>query len=194
MGFAISWFAVQGKEAQQVLDVCGLLRSGRTEEMPDAAISCCALPGGWFLVFANRFDSPLVTRPALEAISADCQVVSCQVEEHVMFSSASCYRNGELSWHVEHDAQKSIYHLASNGVLPAAFDAIYAGLKQEQDEDGGEKAEVDYIHDVPIALAQAVTAFRHDQDIAGAPDQPFEVLQQSGRGIMAAGRPWWKFW
>jgi hypothetical protein len=147
---------------------------------------------GWFLVFANSFDSPLVSEQALSNLSAGCRVVSCQVEEHVMFSSATGYDNGARAWHVEHDAQESIYHFVSTGDVPLALNDIYAALKKEQDAAGGTEADVDYIHDVPVALAKAVTSFRHDEDIQGADAEPFEVLQQERQ--TASTKPWWRVW
>lgn len=193
MGFSISWVAVQGKTPEQVLAQFGLTRTGSREEFPEAPVTCASLGDGWFILFANKFNASIVSDVPLRALSAGCQVVSCQVEEHVMFSSATCYGDGALLWHVEHDAQQGIYHIASNGTLPEQFDAILAALTKEQDEAGGENADTDYIHDVPIVLAQAITSFRHDQDIANAPPEPFEVLAFAKVGA-AGKKPWWKLW
>ena len=190
MGFAISWFAVSGKEPQRVLDELSLSHTGDLEVFPESPLTCASLQGGWFLVFANSFDSPLVSEQALNNLSAGCRVVSCQVEEHVMFSSATGYANGARTWHVEHDAQESIYHLVSNGDVPPAFNDIYASLKKEQDAAGGTEADVDYIHDVPVTLAKAITSFRHDEDIQCADAEPFEVLQQDRR--TTSTKPWWR--
>lgn len=192
MGFAISWLAVSGKEPQQVLDELGLSRTGEAEEIPESPVSAAQLPNGWFLVFANIFDSPLVAKSVLANLSSGCSVVSCQVEEHVMFSSSTCHINGKIKWHVAHDAQESIYHLSTSGDLPAEFSAIYAALKQEQDSSGGGTSDVDYIHDIPVALAKAVTSFRHDEDIQGDPLEPFEILAPAA--APASAKPWWKIW
>jgi len=192
MGFAISWLAVSGKLPEQVLEELGLIRTGESEEIPESSISAAHLPGDWFLLFANEFDSPVVKDSVLQSLSNGCTVVSCQVEEHVMFSSSSCYSNGSETWHVSHDAQESIYQLSSRGQLPQQFNAVYASLKQEQDNAGGDKADVDYIHDVPVALAKVVTSFRHDEDIPGAGPEPFEVLAHGATPRHA--KPWWKVW
>jgi hypothetical protein len=191
MGFAISWLAVSGKDPQQVLQELQLHRTGETEEIPESPVSAALLPTGWFLVFANRFDSPLVADGSLQQLSSGCMVISCQVEEHVMFSSATCYANGKSQWHVAHDAQESIYHLSASGDLPPVFNDIYSSLKQVQDDSGGDKSDVDYIHDVPVSLAQTVTSFRHDHDIQGDSPEPFEVLACSSP---ASAKPWWKIW
>ena len=106
-----------------------------------------------------------------------------------MFSSATCFENGELVWRTEHDAQKSIYDLTSSGELPAAFSEIVASLKQQQDDEGGSSADVDFIHDVPLTLAKSMVGFKHDETGADDPEQ-FEVLRSEG----GTAKPWWKFW
>jgi hypothetical protein len=199
MGYAVSWFAVSGKDPQRVLQELGLSPTGETEEVPDAPIVCAHLPAGWFLVFVNR-DSPVVFwEEPLARLSAGCRVVSCEIEEHVMFSSATCHSNGERVWHVAHDAQKGIYHLETQGQMPPELDGILQSLKNEQDLEGGEKADVDYIHDVAIELAKAITGFRHDEDGEGSDAEPFQVLEHTsstppGRPAGSPSRRWWKFW
>lgn len=191
MGFAISWLALIGKTPEKALAELSLGCTGATEMFPESAMTAARLPSGWFLLFANKFDSPLVSEERLRTLSAGCQVVSCQVEEHVMYSSASCHVNGDQTWRVEHDAQTSIYNIESKGSLPAAFAPIYESLKNQQDTDGGAAAEVDYIHDVPVSLAEAIVGFRHDRDIAGAGEEPFEVLATTSACL---AKPWWKVW
>ena len=196
MGFAISWVAVKKKETQQVLELLNLELTGETEEFPESPITCISISNGWFVVFANKYNSPLVSAKSLEAISKDCMVISCQVEEHVMVSSATCYTNGILSWHVEHDAQENMYHIASSGSVPPEFNEILKAAKKEQDDDGGEDSGVDYIHDVPIVLAQTVTSFRHDENMTDENPKPFDVLKliRSGSKQSTSEKPWWKFW
>ncbi|HEX6373961.1 MAG TPA: hypothetical protein VF006_33845 [Longimicrobium sp.] len=201
MGYAVSWFAVSGKEPEQVLQELGLTPAGETEEVPEAPIVCATLPAGWFLVFSNRTSPLAFSVEPLPALSAGCRVVFCQVEEHTMFSSAACYQDGRRVWHVAHDADKGIYHLETEGELPPEFEGIFRSMKSEQDQAGGEKADVDYIIDVPIELAKAIAGFRHDEDVAGADVEPFRVLEHTT--FAAPSRPstdpptsrsWWRFW
>jgi hypothetical protein len=192
MGFAISWLAVSGKAPEQVLKELRLNRTGENEEIPESPISAAQLPNNWFLVFINEFGSPIVSENSLANLSTNCKVVSCQVEEHVMFSSAALFSNGVESWRVVHDAQEGICNLSTNGQLPGEFAGVYTSLKDKQEKAGGVEADVDYIHDVPVTLAQVVTSFRHDEDIPGSKPAPFEVLNQD----ITAGssKPWWKLW
>jgi hypothetical protein len=194
MGVAISWVAVRGKDPQDVLNFLGLVASGERQDIPEAPLTSAKLPSGWFLVFANQFGSKIASAAMLRELSAGATVVSCQVEEHIMFSSASSYSNGELTWIIEHDAQQGIYHIATRGKLPEQFEGILDRLRQEQDGTGGENSDTDYIHDAPIVLAQALTSFRHDQDIAGASEGPYEVLEKRGQGSAPAKKSKWKLW
>jgi hypothetical protein len=192
MGFAISWLAVSGKAPEQVLKELQLKRTGENEDIPESLISAAQLPNNWFLVFINEFGSPLVSANSLASLSANCKVVSCQIEEHVMFSSATLYSDGAESWRIVHDAQEGMFNLSTNGQLPSEFAGIYTSLKDKQEDAGGVEANVDYIHDVPVTLAQVITSFRHDEDIPGSEPIPFEVLDQDI--TKALSKQWWKLW
>lgn len=77
-----------------------------------------------------------------------------------------------------HDAQEGMFNLSTKGQLPSEFAGIYTSLKDKQEEADDVEADVDYIHDVPVTLAQVVTSFRHDEDIPGSEPVPFEVFNQ----------------
>lgn len=161
MGFAISWLALRAEKAC-ALEAMQLVDSGQTEEVPESSICGTDLPDGWYLVWLNRFGHPIITRKNLETLSKIGQAVTCQVEEHVMVSEASFFDLGRLVWRVTHESEKGIYHCEVEGSVPGKFNDILARLRKAQDDDGGEKAEVDYIFDAPVDLAEAICRFRHD--------------------------------
>jgi hypothetical protein len=47
----------------------------------------------------------------------------------------------------------------------------------QQDTEGGESADIDFIYDVPADLAKDQTGFRHDQEIPGMSGDAFQVLE-----------------
>jgi hypothetical protein len=192
MGVGISWIAVQGKAPEAVLAHFGLARTGRkVEDFMDAPLTCASLENGWFLVFSKECDASIVSEQARQTLSIGHPVIACEVEEHVMFSAATCYRDGAVVWHVEHTGENGDpYDISTKGTLPEQFTAIYAALKKEQDAD--DEGDVDYIFDAPINLAQSITSFRHDQDMPGAMSESFEALAKNGGTV--SGKPWWKFW
>lgn len=89
----------------------------------------------------------------LGRLSAECEVVIGEVEEHVMYSMAQGWKHGQKSWVVIHDAQKDRDHLEVQGELPVMFGAIRDQLRSEQQAAGGKKTDVDYIFDIPGKLA-----------------------------------------
>lgn len=177
MGFSLEWMAVKGGTRESVLDALGLRGTGEREEIPEAELTGAALPAGWYLLVANHSRLPLMDSKVLAGVSVDAEVVSCFVEEHVMCSCVQGWQRGREVWSVMHMADTGgIDHLETKGELPPAFAPIRDQQRAKQQAAGGAKAGVDYIFDIPVELACTLTGYRHDQDIPGLDDTPFEVL------------------
>ena len=182
MGFSISWLAVRGVTSAQILPLVGARGTGQFEDIPESPLLGADLPDGWYLLFANRFDF-LETAP-LGALSADTTLVGCAVEEHVMTSYATGWYAGRRRWLVVHEAERSIRHLHVEGDPPPEFVAIRARQTARQDaapparERERGHVGVDYVFDVPVELARALTGFRHDRDVQGPGFKGFERLER----------------
>lgn len=179
MGVSLSWMAVKGASRDSVLNALGLRGTQSFEELPESHLTGVLLPSGWYMVVANRGEYPaFMEDKTLARVSASTEVVTCFVEEHVMCSHASQWRDGRELWSLMHTADTGgIEHLEIKGELPAFFGSIQERLRAKQREAGGKKAEVDYIFDIPVETAQQFTDYRHDRDISGAGEKPFEVLE-----------------
>lgn len=177
MGFSLSWLAVRGKSRAEVCEALALKGTGRLEEIPEAPFTGADLPKGWFMVVENNSDG-LVQDSVLKKVSSGCEVVACSVEEHVMVSTATGWKNGQKLWSITHDAQQSIEHLDFTGE-PPGFATISEGLRKEQQAAGGKDADVDYIFDIPVATAESLTGYRHDKMIPELGEKPFEVLNRT---------------
>ena len=122
----------------------------------------------------------------------DGEVVACSIEEHVMFSDASLWRDGKKVWDVRHQGDRRVTDLTAEGELPAAFDAtrkLYA--EKQAAEDPKEKFSVDWYFEIPLALAKGLVGFKHDEDGPG----DFEVLTPvAGAGTSPARKSRWRFW
>ena len=153
--------------------VLKLSAGGVFEEVPDADYTGADL-GDWYVVIANGTNGITLTRANFELLSKDREVVFCCVEEHVMCSMATGWRDGHRIWSVTHESDKGIEHLNAGGELPAVYDSINERLRNLQ-ETAKDRDIVDYIFDIPVELAGAITGFWHDRDIVGK-EQPFEVL------------------
>ncbi|HWI86969.1 MAG TPA: hypothetical protein VNT42_11690 [Sphingomonas sp.] len=78
-----------------------------------------------------------------------------------MFSQARGYEAGAEVWRVVHDPEKgqSLYALDVSGTPPPQLDGIIRDKRAEQEAEGGEDADADYIFDVPTELARSICGF-----------------------------------
>ena len=160
MGFSISWIGVQGLDRGEILERLELVDTGEADEQNRARLSWAQLPDGWTIIFSNRID---YAEANLAALSMGGVAIGCDVEEHVMYCRARGYRDGVELWSVIHDSENGIYDLTAKGDLPAVFPALQARLIAEQDQEGGQDADVDLIFDIPTETAKAVCGYKHDE-------------------------------
>lgn len=194
MGFSLSWVAVKGKSLEQVLPILELEPTGEHLDEAEAVFCATTLKNGWCVVISDAVRTPLFDQAILQNLSSNNgQVVWCMVEEHVMCSAADAYHNGQKTWSVGYSGENGIADVHSTGNLPTEFDQILADLQTQQTQAGGTQADVDYIHDVAISLAHAITSFRHDEEIDHDAEEPFAVLRPTGQNKKAK-KPWWKVW
>jgi len=173
MGYSLSWVAVKGAKPETVNSLLGLRATDVWAEIPESSTVGASLPTGWYLISFRRKE---LGEHTLRRLSGMGEVVYCFVEDHVMFSQASGWKNGEFLWSVTHDCEKGIYHLDVKGAAPASLDKIHKKLISEQDAE--DQADADYIYDTPAELAKSLTGFRHDQDMPGMKEKPFQVLKR----------------
>lgn len=162
MGFSLSWVAVAPTVEKALVERFGLTERDDTAEMAEFELNGARLPG-WYLLVADHSDA-LVDEQLLKDLSRHGRVIAAMVEEHVMFSSAEVWSNGERVWGVIHVPDAGLYHIGVEGSLPAAYAAIHQKQFAQQEQDGGTDAGVDHIIDIPLELAAAMTGYRHDQD------------------------------
>ena len=179
MGWSLSWAALKGGNLQTACAALGLGRTGKREEIAESRIVGAQLPTGWYVVQFNR--SEMEDRE-LAHLSRSGEVVCCFVEDHVMVSWASGWREGNKVWSVVHDCEKGRFHLDIKGEAPSGLKVIAERLIAKQHAAGGEKADVDHVYDVPAELAKELTGYRHDQEIPGVSGDIFEVLERRSSG------------
>ena len=161
MGFSISWIAFKNSSREEVLRRLGFRDSGIVDEANEAPFSFAELPTGWAVLFSN--DLEYGDPEHLIEFSERAVVLSCQADEHAMFSAAHCYTNGQEAWSVSHDNQRGRYDLSTRGILPQEFAPIKIRLNKQQDDSGGAVGNVDYTFDIPIELVAELTGYRHDR-------------------------------
>jgi len=195
MGYSLSWLAVKGKSPAAVRDALGLRPTGQREEFPESELCAAELPGGWYLIVSDHTEH-VAPDAVLQTLSAGGELVTCFIEEHVMASAAAGWQNGRKLWSVTHDSHRGHDHLAAEGDLPPAYAAIRDRLVAKQRQEDLEKPpqsrpmfkrkitdlsqmRCDYLFNIPVDLAKALTGYTHDEDIPGQTGEPFEVLAGS---------------
>jgi hypothetical protein len=192
MGYSLSLLAVQTSNQTEALQQLGYIRTGQSCEYAQEPLSSYTLLTNWFLIVARGCDSSFLQPKILGPLSAHFPVVACSIEEHVMFSSAEYWADGNQVWRAEHVGENGPIHLKTSGILPPGFEAMAAAHKEAQEADGGEKAGVDHYFDIPLNAANEIIGFKHDEDIPGVDYEGFEVLRKASSSTNH--KPWWRIW
>jgi hypothetical protein len=161
MGFSISWLAFHNLSKSEVLKRSGFRDLGIEDDTNETPFSLAELPTGWVILFSNDFDFGAAEH--LIKLSSRAVIISCQAEEHIMFSGAYCYADGREAWRVWHDSDRGRRHLATQGTLPPEFGPIKIHLNAQQADNDRAEGDVDYIFDIPVELAAKLTGYRHDR-------------------------------
>jgi hypothetical protein len=198
MGFSLAWIGVKGEDPQLILDRLHFRSTGKFEECPDSPFYSLTL-GDWYIVIADRSQVEPILNANPTRISFDCDLVFCQVEEHVMYSAAGHWRDTKQKWFLTHNPEDGVDSLKEEGNLPPEYAAIRdrnRALQQaevqenEAESEAGEnESEVDYIFEIPVEVAESITGFRHDKDLGT--EMKFEILTYEPP-LVQAQKPWWK--
>jgi hypothetical protein len=159
VGFSNSFIATKGVAKERLLEQLGLVETDVVGDV-DIALSGFGLserPGGWLLMACKDFEFP--HKAPLAVISESGEVVCAAIEEHVMVSEATAFSGGHRTWRVQHDPERGIYDLQVEGDPPAVFATLREEMFAQQDREGGEKADVDLIFDIPPKLAAGLCGF-----------------------------------
>ncbi len=184
MGWSLSWVAVRGASASQISAALGLTASTNRCEVAEAPFCGAQLASDWYVVVADhdfRFLHDPTTLRTLASLGSDA--VSCAIEDHAMVSEATAWHAGSRVWTVSHDGSNGGREVTSGD--SASSYCARAWARSGSNEAGGAPSELDFAFEVPIALAEALTDFRHDSS-----DLQFTVLDP----IKAAPlkKPWWR--
>jgi hypothetical protein len=178
MGYSLSWVAVQGSTPSAVQSVLKLRSTGTHEDFPESEIVGASIPAGWYLIVSQGDGLCLLEESTLKGLSLLGEVITCLVEEHVMASSAACWRGGRPIWRIDYQSISGKDSLLAEGTLPISFIAIRNALFIKQRAEGDNQTGTDFIFDVPITLAQTVTGYRYDTDVNGLDTDGFEILER----------------
>ena len=177
MGFAISWCAVPESAADAFLDRAGLTDTGKTEEIPESLIAVARLDTGWRLLWYNKYGCPFLGEAQRREHSRHHDLLYCLVEEHCMASSSEMWSGGSRKWWISHEGIDGPKGLDFSGDLPGDFQRIKTEMEETQKREGGDKAEVDYLFEIPLLVAKTITGFKHDEVCPHVVGDLFTVME-----------------
>ena len=200
------YMGVLGKEPAEALRVAGFVERGTVPRHSHRGDTGARLPSGWFLIVGES----AWTKTAQE-LSAGCQAIYLEASDTAMSSMAILWEDGRQVWKVLREGDPSAPHeVMTEGDPPPEFHTIYAQLLEKQRAADAEGEEVDYLYNVPVDLATAITGyFELDPEPEGAvftrlerverkpepaPPQAAPVPPAPAPAPPARDRPWWKFW
>jgi len=160
MSRTVSWIAFEGLDRAEILRRTNLSDTGVPDEFNEAEWSLGRFPSGWHFLWANDLDE--VSADRLQQLSAGCRVLACSANEDDMQTSARLYTDGAASWAIAHDSKVSQMHLELTGNLPDELQDIRDRLVEAQESSGAGHADVDYLFDIPLELANQTCGFDED--------------------------------
>ena len=174
LGFQVQLVAIEGKSIADIHSALGVTLTGTHEEIPESPVVGTQLKNGNYVVYLNDEITPDPT--LLGELSRGTNVLSCYVNETVMNSSTSRWRDGNEDWSVLHDSQVGIDDLQIIGLPPSELNSIRQRLVDEQNKCD----DADYIFDIPIELFVALGGMRYDEDPDSTvgTNEPWAVLQR----------------
>lgn len=194
MGYSLAWVAVKTKDHESLFELTKVAPTDEKDEYYETPISGAELKNGWFLLVGQGCDHRLISDNQLAVLSARWECLSCAIEEHVMFSSASLWKQGSEVWSVSHDAQKGISNVESSGDTPKSFSSLREKMLECQEAEGGDSADVDFVFDVPLLLAKELTGFKHDEESDCLAQPSILAFEDLSKRRSHKSKPWWKLW
>jgi hypothetical protein len=190
MGHSLSWIAINGKPTEEVQQILGVKVTGKRGNFGEHALVGRQLQNGWYILIANSCDDRITKGKTLTELSRGCQVVTCSIEEHVMFSSCTNWKKGKKIWSIRHNGDQGTFNIVSSGKLPDSYSSLKDEIFKKQKVDGGENADVDYVFELPLEIAKRVVGFKHDEEFSEG-DDSYEIynlnfLQRVSRRVFAS--------
>jgi hypothetical protein len=162
------------QDADQFMQTLGLTPTGKTEEIPESLTCIGKLDTGWRVIWHNEYGCPYLQPQDLARLSMDNDLLLCLIEEHVMASSSELWSKGKRQWWLSHEGENGPKGLEVDGHPPENYSAIRKEMEDLQLAEGGDDA--DYIFEIPLAVANSLVGFKHDEICSHLIGGRFEVM------------------
>jgi hypothetical protein len=160
MGFSICFFAAK-VTPEAMAKAFGLRVSQIETELPmDYWWVSTFQKSGWTVLWAEDFDFGQAKERNAVALSVTTDVMLCEVDVNVGYSSAWFWSKGRLRWKVAYlQETDTINDLEIVGELPAEFESIRERLVAIQTDLG---QSVDTAFSLPLSVGEAITGYVYD--------------------------------
>ncbi|MDH3740470.1 MAG: hypothetical protein OER56_02635 [Hyphomicrobiales bacterium] len=174
MGFRICYI-VSKLHPDELATELNLQITGTEDEMPvDDWWTAALKSSGWSVLWSQDEEFAVRSRDLLAELSHKADLVHCEINETVMWSSAEWWSKGKSVWSITHAGDgEDRFDLRTEGELPTGFRDIKERRFLSQQVDG----EVDHVFDIPVELVRFITGFRYDDYLEREFVDEFRVLQ-----------------
>ena len=165
MGFSVSWLAVKSDDLDKLFKIADISSTTKTDDLLVLGFSD---KDGWCFLEADKSNHP-ISKNSLSRISVLGETIACSVNECVMVSVVECWNNGKQTWSIAHDAQEGMFDLTvKGGFLPDQYENIKNFWVSQQNAEGGDDADVDFIFEIPVQVAKHICGYKHDEDFVSS--------------------------
>lgn len=181
-----TWIGAQGASEAEVLDALSLERSPDAApcRWADAEYVMRTFPGGWVVV--ATWDGLELDEDVRRVAAANPGLtVGCHGNTIVMVSEVMALDAGKPLWSALHDPDNQQEDLQIAGAPPAVLQDLLTKARAEQ----ATADEVDFVYDVPIDVAAALTGFHPNED-DNADWVALRAREGSARAASAGGGFW----
>jgi|GEM_PF-2147840 len=161
MGARMSWLVADADQIERIAEIIGYRRHVEDASPPKSPCKFgVTTPSGKVFLFEEcGWEWDFISPGIQSAISAETTVYFMMNDTTMMMSSAEQWRDGAKVWGVYHQSDEGVYHLPTEGDLPASFKSIRARRFAEQKELEDQEAQVDAAIKIPLDLAAAFTGY-----------------------------------
>jgi hypothetical protein len=150
-GLLIGMARSAGEKTEIIHQQLGLTGTGDFCDYGDAPVVGRQLPSGWYVIVVKGCDHKLISDVIVQQISSNCSVIACSIEEHVMFSSAAQWSDGQKEWAIQHrGGDYGPTDLSFEGDPPPLFSELREHYGSRQNAEGIKSCvfhyEVEFIH------------------------------------------------
>lgn len=174
MGFRICYLAAR-LPPEQFVEALSLSVSGTVHEQPHGDWWTAFLTeSNWSIIWCEDESFGSRSAETISEISKRSDVIHCQVNETVMWSSSEYWSAGKVLWRVAHDGSgDDKFNLTAEGELPRDFEKIREQHTYDQRTDS---EDCDHMFEIPLELARSFLSFRHENILTSVNVDEFYIL------------------